>query len=158
MSFEALVRPFTAPQSLGTRLIPSIITKQPTSDGIIRWGVAGTLIEPQEVVPVSTTPGDYGFQVRSCNTKSSETKRTATTQRITNPNDSSQYVDVQMPEEIFFELRPQQDILQSGFSGSTTSFANNDEIYSLIEDIVDPPNQQDVCQQSFSFKPGGLGS
>lgn len=165
MSFETLVRPFAAPESLGTRRIPVIVAQVPTQDATLTWGQAGNIIEPQETVPATNVDssgqgvGDsngaggnfFGFQVRSCNTKSQEQTRKTTTQRITNPDDPSQFVDVQVPQAITFELRPQKDILESGFDGATTTFAGNDEIYSIIEDIVNPTNRQDVCNQSFAF-------
>lgn len=166
MSFETLVRPFAAPQSLGTRRIPVIVAQVPTQDATLTWGEAGSLLEPQETVPATNVDssgqsagGDsngaggnfFGFQVRSCNTKSSEQTRKTVTQRITNPDDPSQFVDVQIPQAITFELRPQKDILESGFNGATTTFASNDEIYSLIEDAVNPTNRQDVCNQQFAF-------
>lgn len=170
MTFETLVRPFSDPRSLGTQRIPIIVQQVPDQDAVLTWGDAGTIIQPQEVVASDTGSaglsstgggvesgaaqggGGEGFQIQSCNTKSQEQKRATVTQRVTNPNDSSQFVDVQIPQQITFQLKKQSDILPSGFGGPTTTFGDNDELYSLIESIVDPPETQDTCQQAFAFK------
>ena len=164
MAFETLVRPFTPPYSLGTQRIPVIVTQVPDADAVLTWGAAGDIVQPQEVTPSDTSGSGggagasggssfqgFGFQIQSCDTKSQEQSRQTTTQRVHNPNDSSQYVDVQIPQAITFQLKKQPNTLPGLFGGSTETFADNDEIYSLIEDIVDPPDQQDTCKQGFTF-------
>ncbi len=90
MAFEAIIRPFTAPNPLGTRRIPIIVEQVSDADGIISWGEAGDIVQPQEVVPASEGGSDggggdsaligpefFGFQIKSCNTNSKETGRKA---------------------------------------------------------------------------------
>ena len=163
MAFETLVRPFASPYSLGTQRIPIVIAQVPGTEATLTWGDAGTITQPQEVAASGGSSGSgagesgsafagFGFQIQSCNTKSAEQSRVTTTQRIHNPNDSSQFVDVQIPQAITFTLKKQPNTLPGLFGGPTETFADNDELYSLIEDIVDPPDQTDTCNQGFAFK------
>lgn len=99
--FEGLSRPFTSP--LGTQPGPKIAPAIGGEDGgvsIIRWGIAGDMPTPA----ATTTP--------NCMVKATETSRQSSQVRIENPNDSSQYVIVERPDELDLDSQETDPVYQ----------------------------------------------
>ncbi len=60
--FEAVIRPFIAPNTLATQRIVARSTKQPVQKAGIIWGAAGTLPTPQE--STDAPPSGVSFKVK----------------------------------------------------------------------------------------------
>lgn len=118
MDLETLVRPFAAPNPLGTRRITPVRTAVPTETAGGTWGVAGNL--PQAVeVPPGEDPTFFNFEVKRSkehNDVSHETEKV----RIENPDDPSQYVIAERIKSIKFREKKPETIAAYNNSGSVT--------------------------------------
>lgn len=84
---EGIVRPFQSPQVTQSGLIP-VPSVGPVTPASLRWGAVGNL-------------SSSGVSFKACQQqKYSEVSRQTDTVRVTNPQDSSQYVDVQRTKSL----------------------------------------------------------
>lgn len=98
---EALVRPFQRPDLFSRPRLIAARGKDAVSSAVISWGAAGDVPSATQIDSVPSDPTN--FQLRTCNDRFTETTRTTSRQRVSNPNDASQFVDFDRVETISFQ-------------------------------------------------------
>lgn len=152
MSIETIVRAFAAPLVLATRRVPVFVQSAAEADAIISWGNAGTLIDPQEILPAGTSGDQVGFQIVNCSPPNEESGRKTKTQRVTNQDDSSQFIDVQVPTEITFKQKKQpKDILRGPLYTAVDYYFDHDPLFAAVSDALDVDDTAQTCQQRYVF-------
>jgi hypothetical protein len=143
---EELVRPFQRIDLLRVEKIYVQETQAPGDPGTKTWGKVGTVPDAVQVTP-GDDPNVVGFQVENCGDNLSETSRGTDTVRVTNPSDSSQYVDVSRIRTIHFYKMPPRSW---SFQTPSTHFAETD--YFAGTPFGDVPTQNS-CNQNYKLNP-----
>lgn len=146
---EALVRPFQRPDRFIRQRLIAARAKQDVSSAVISWGAAGDVPTPHQIEDASDF---FNFQLVDCNDRYTEASRRTTPQRITNPNDSGQYIDWDRIEQITFTKNEKQDPEASVANKLATSFTTHWAIGSDWHVVFDPDNRK--CQSRFSLNNG----
>jgi hypothetical protein len=143
---EFVVRPFQSPGIITTRrIVPALSTDAPDPANL-SWGDAGTL--PTGVAEIAANdPTQDGFQILQCAVQYTELSRQTETKRVTNPSDSSQFVDVEIIKSISFNQVPKSQIV-GALATETTAFNEavipDSEVWGTIK-------TQDQCQASYTL-------
>lgn len=91
-TLERAVRPWSSPLALATGQIPIPSVETQVNPAVLQWGNVGTLPTP-----------NFGVNFTVCTENWTEKKRTVKSVRITNPSDSSQYIDINRATQIAFD-------------------------------------------------------
>ncbi len=121
--FEAVIRPFIAPNTLATQRIVARSTKQPVQKAGIIWGAAGTLPTPQE--STDAPPSGVSFKVKKTPGTFVEKSRTTERVKIAQEGNPDNFVIVDRVKSIKFG-QDKPPILKSlfapeGVTGSTAA-------------------------------------
>lgn len=106
MMLEEVIRPFQPPLVTSTGAIPVPSTTKTNQSAILQWGAPGKM----------PSPTSDAANLKLCTETLKEASRTTSTQRITNPNDSSQYVILKRTESMSLNKKDDSNVLHSDFT------------------------------------------
>ena len=137
---EYVVRPFSSPGALGSTLIPSN-PGLTVERAILKWGAQATM-------PAAKSSG---VNVVCCNEGLNEQSRQTETVKISNPNDSSQFIMVKRAKSLSLKKTEDkngcdaQNSFGMSFAPTNFSFSGDAEISAAL----DVP---DTCQVKLTLK------
>lgn len=146
---EQAVRPFQDAGNIASRQIVSKQIKKSRQRSRVVWGGIGTL-PVADMEDTGTDPAGYSFKLEQCSDTYKEHKRETEQVRVSNPNDSSQYVDIDRIKLISFAHSTDAKLL-SAFSTETTAFADT----AIADDAVfGTVSKNDKCKATYTLLNG----
>jgi hypothetical protein len=164
MSIESIVRPFSTPLVIATQRIEVLTTQVPPEVAIITWGAGGTVAQPSADQVTKRPDGGINFQVNdgSGNKKLTEFVRKSTPVRVQNPDDPSQYIMVNVPTQVGFQVTPPTPPAdKKGFGTHTeenVAYSTNASGYINDPDFTSNNPTTAADEYIFNFSPGALTS
>jgi hypothetical protein len=137
---EQIIRPFQKPDVLSTRTIVASNRQVTVERARIVFGKAGAM-------PVPTIETSAGFRVANCNNTYKEKSRKTHPQRIEQPDNPDNYVNIDVTDEITFARTP--DDPPNAIEARFTAFAR--EVSSAIATGWGNISTIDVCEDNFKL-------